>query len=499
MSVAVEDAEKARVVIEKMRSDPVWFVREVLGEGPWEKQAEILEAVRDHRDVTVRSSYGVGKTFIAARAAVWFLACFENSVVLTTAPNFRQVKHQLWRELRTAHAKSGLNVEAVNKTDLSVGEQWYALGLSTNDPEMFQGFHTDYIFVIVDEASRITPDIYAAVDSVLTSAHAYQLRIGNPYRRSGEFFSGFTEERFKKIHISAFDSPNLSRFGITLDDIRSGEWRRKVEGKEYPYPALVTPDWVAYRWEKWGEDSPLWAVMVMGEFPEQEEGVVIPYSMVQSSLLLDLEEEGPMELGVDPARFGGDKSAFALQQNGKLQKVWTRSGVDEMVVAGEVVKAVRNNRLLTSIKMDTLGVGAGAMDRLREMKRKGEVKELEGVRLAGVKSSRRSRREGYYLLRDELWGYLRELMKSGRAQLIEDEDLIMQLTSRYGAVSDSTGCMQLETKEQMKKRGLGSPDKADAVTMAYWPATGVSLDDVYAPDATRSRHPETAGLMGRRF
>jgi phage terminase large subunit len=100
------------------------------------------------------------------------------------------------------------------------------------------------------------------------------LAIGNPTEPSGEFFEMFKRPGVVKIHISALDTPNFTTFGITIDDIRSVEWLSKITGP-LPAPWLITPEWVADKWQKWGEDSPLWISRVLGKFPEPQ--IILSY------------------------------------------------------------------------------------------------------------------------------------------------------------------------------------------------------------------------------
>ena len=92
-------ASDARILRERLRRDPEFFQREVLGWDPWEKQVEIACSVRDHKKTAVKSCHDSGKTADAARIGLWFLYSFQPSIVLTTAPTYRQVEELLWREI----------------------------------------------------------------------------------------------------------------------------------------------------------------------------------------------------------------------------------------------------------------------------------------------------------------------------------------------------------------------------------------------------------------
>ncbi len=192
----------------RARRDPVWFVRECLGATPWSKQGEILEAVRDHDYVAVRSCNGSGKTYIAAHAVIWWLMCYDDAVVITTAPTQRQVTELLWREIRAIHqANAELIGGRISATRLELSARRFAFGFSTNTPERFQGFHQEHILFVVDEASGVDRRIFDAIEGSMTTHHAKMLLIGNPTSLSGVFYDAFHKDRaiWKTIHISAFD------------------------------------------------------------------------------------------------------------------------------------------------------------------------------------------------------------------------------------------------------------------------------------------------------
>src|SRR5438105_6336287 len=138
-------------------ADPVAFVREVLGQTPWSRQAEIMRAVAAEPQTTVRSSHGVGKTWVAAALALWWVYTRRPSLVLTTAPTARQVEGLLWAEinrlLRRAGQAQGRPLPGrCLQTKLDVRPEQQALGLTTNEPERFAGWHSEHLLVIVDEA-----------------------------------------------------------------------------------------------------------------------------------------------------------------------------------------------------------------------------------------------------------------------------------------------------------------------------------------------------------
>ncbi|MFO7325985.1 MAG: hypothetical protein DIU62_009735, partial [Pseudomonadota bacterium] len=257
--------EVAETALAKAQSDPVWWVREILGDEPWEKQVEILEAVRDYKRTAVASCHAAGKSWIAARVALWFLYSHPYSIVATTAPSFRQVKRVLWQEIRRAHRRARVPLGGrLLQTELQIDDKWYAFGFSTRDPDRFQGLHEGHVLVIVDEAAGVSPEIWTAIEGVLTGAHTRLLAIGNPTEPSGPFYELFREPGVAKIHISAFDTPNVQAGRILI-------------------PGLVDREWVEDKKRRWGESSPMYQSRVLGRFPESGKDTLIPLSWVQAA------------------------------------------------------------------------------------------------------------------------------------------------------------------------------------------------------------------------
>jgi phage terminase large subunit len=130
--VTARQVEFAREVI----VDPVLFARRILGVRLSESQAEILQSIRTHRKTAIKACHGVGKTFVLAVATLWWLARYKDGIVLTTSATFRQVKTQIWSELRRLVVNAKIPYPELNMTELKLrGDDNFALGLSTNQAE----------------------------------------------------------------------------------------------------------------------------------------------------------------------------------------------------------------------------------------------------------------------------------------------------------------------------------------------------------------------------
>ncbi len=470
---------------------PLAFAADVLNVKLWDKQKEVLSALPDHRRVAVKSGNGLGKGYCAGVAALWFLYSHEPAVVLSTAPTFRQVRHVLWRQIRQLYFRSREPLGGkILDSRWELSEDCYALGLSADTADQFQGFHSANMFIVVDEAEGVSDEIYEAIDSVMTSAETSRLLlIGNPTTVTGAFRRAFYQERhiYHTITISALDSPNVLAGKIVT-------------------PGLTTAGWVEERREIWGEENPLFRARVLGEFPEQSDDTLIKLSDIEAASSRDVhkfeqspgqskEEEvlkPPLEsqevepavepefdietaadvapesavgaerdqdilvIGVDVARFGSDKSVILRRRGGKVEEIKTFLGLDTMQLAGWVAAAIQEYQP-DQVFIDEVGVGAGVVDRLRE----------QGFRVKGINVARSARQSRLFAnLRAEGYWHLRELFESGQVALPVNNQLMGELAAmRYSY--DSQGRILMESKDDLRQRGLPSPDQADALMLAF--------------------------------
>ncbi len=461
MTATLKQIQATDVLLPEYQRDPVRFVREMLGKDPWSKQEEILYSIRDNKRTSVRSCHGAGKTSVAAMAALWHLFCFPASIVVTTAPSWHQVEHLLWREIRSAHEAAdhprigrirGVKTELPPLggmrfvTRLEIATNWYALGLSTDKPERFAGLHAEHLMLIVDEASGVDQAIFSAAEGFLTSPGARVLLIGNPTQLSGEFYNSFKGPQaslYNRIHISAFDSPNVT-----------GESSR---------PYLVSQEWIDEHRTMWGEDSPLWYSRVLGEFPEQAEDALVALSWVEAAMRREAEppDDAPCILGVDVARFGGDSSIIAVRRGDAVTKLLETRKADTMGVAGWVIHHAQEENA-TEIRIDADGIGAGVFDRLKEQ-------GFNVVEMRGGMSARDT--EQFANARAEWYWGLRERLDTGQGatMALPKDDVLMGELTALKVQYTSRGQVKIESKDDMRRRGLKSPDKADALMYAFAP------------------------------
>ena len=428
---------------------PLDFASNVLQAKLWSKQQEVLAALPEHRRLAVKSGNGLGKGFSAAVAVLWFLHCHDPAIVLSTAPTFRQVRHILWRQIRRLYrtARDELGGKMLD-TRWELTDDRYAMGLSAESADDFQGFHSPNMFIVVDEAEGVSDEIYEAIEAVMTAAEPRLLLIGNPTTVSGAFHRAFHQERhlYHTITISALDSPNVQENKVVV-------------------PGLTSAKWVEERKETWGEENPIYRARVLGEFPDQAEDTLIRLSDIEAAVSREdlVSDEagsnGPSSkvvLSVDVARFGSDRSVILRRRGNTVEEIKTFRQMDTMQLTGWVTTAIRDSNP-DRICVDEIGVGAGVVDRLKE----------EGHRVRGINVARRARQNDLFAnVRAEGYWHIRELFSAGQIAIPADNQLMGELAAlRYSY--DSQGRVLIESKDSMRQRGLPSPDKADALMLAF--------------------------------
>lgn len=503
----------------------VEFIKEMLGDTPWSMQEEIIRAVFKYPIVAVKSCNAVGKSFIASRAAVTFLSLKPGSIVITTAPTWRQVKDVLWREIRTciATASFKLTDAQVNQVGLDIAEDWFAVGLSTTNAEKFFGYHADDILVIIDEASGVEEPIYVGVDAVTPNRNAHVLMIGNPTNPDGRFgdsFNGKQAELVKQYTISAFTSPNFVANDITSTDALLARFTPPdgVEQLEHmmqvrdelvlPYPNLIEPTTAYRRYLQWGPESPEWEALILGEFPSQADRSLIPLNLIYKSIdvwrQMDYTEklrikdpaayrdyrkhpewnvtnEGDLHYGLDVARYGSDKTVLFAKRGGFVQPAQVWAKLDTVITSQRVVDSLSLDDWQAIIKVDDTGVGGGVTDNLQHMAADNPTQyHYRTIPVnfgAGTAFPLK-----FFNIRAEMFWNLRQQFIDHKIAIPDDDDLRQELAAiRFEMTGKDHQIIKIEAKDDTKKRLGRSPDRADALALAFYNIAGA--DPWRQPDA----------------
>lgn len=451
-----------------LKREPVFFIENILGDKPYAKQIELVNSVRDHDQVVVSSCNGAGKDFISARITLWWLLT-RPSIVITSAPTNRQVEQVMWGEIRSAwqrgHQAFNFPGECLTR-QIKLGPKWYALGFSTDEESMFQGFHEEDILVIFSEAQGMTKAIYQAAKGCLTSNSKFVL-IGNPLGASSEYYEAFRSEKgWHKIKISAFDTPNFTTFGITLDDIRHNTWEEKIAGRNLPYPALIQPKWVAQQFAEYGEQDPFFVSRVLGEFPDESEDSLISLRKVMAAVDRKMGVAGNRVLGCDVARYGSCETVVCDFDGYTAKLPIILKGANTTQSAGAMINYMQENKVVTDfnrrndwkVYTDDVGVGGGVTDVLKD-----QGYDCKGL----IANAKAEDTEKFFDLRMEAYWLLKEMFEQDRISIPNDPKLISQLTSLKFEYT-ARGQRRLISKEKLRKEGRESPDRADALALAAW-------------------------------
>lgn len=417
-------------------------------DGPDQWQIEVLDdlgrAVREGQNVAdalpvllaVASGHGIGKTALISWIILWFISTRDFPQIVVTAGKKDQLTSKTWREL-AKWTKLAINghwfIWTATKLEHALyPDMWYAHAIpwSKNAPENFAGTHEKHVLVLFDEASAIDDVIWEVTDGAMTTPGAIWIAFGNPTKNSGRFFDCFN--KFRKIWINRkVDSRTAKKANRRLLDL-----------------------WV----EMYGEDSDFVRVRVRGEFPRAGDLQFISSEDVQAAVDRDAGDQSlyGRVLGIDIARHGQDQSVLCYRQGRKVIKFKKLRIPDTMQLAAIIAESINEWRP-DAVFVDATGIGWGVVDRLHQM----GYTFVIGVQVG----ERAFQPERFYNRRAEIWYAMREWIQDG-GDLPNDQELITDLTSiEYGF--DGKQRYVLETKEDMKERGLDSPDTADALALTF--------------------------------
>jgi hypothetical protein len=432
------------------KDKPSDWVRDVCQEHIWSKQEEICQSVVENRYTAVKACHGPGKSFIAARIGCWWLNVHElgDAFLVTTAPSWPQVQAILWREMRRAHRRAKLPGRITLECLWYMGEgrsdeELIAMGRkpADYDEDSFQGLHARYILILMDEACGIPVSLWNSVKTLMTNDNARVLAIGNPDDPGAEFAQVCKPgSGWNVISIPAFDTPNFTGEPVPPDVAEN----------------LVTPQWVEDRRRDWGEGSPLWTAKILAEFPDVSDEYLITPGMVEVAKALDLPGLEKGRYGVDIARFGTDKCVVYRNRGGQIRLADSWGMSDTMKSTGRLKAILDKHGYITPVPMiiDVVGIGAGPYDRLREQGC--DVVPFSGGERAFRPDKFKNRRAEAY------WGF-RQLMEDALIDLDPSDEILHNQLQSIKWWVDSSGRIQIESKEDMRKRGVPSPDHADAV------------------------------------
>lgn len=443
--------EKAEVY-RAIQRDPFALAR-FLNFNPTPQQAALLEDIwAGHRRLAIKSGQGTGKTTVSALIATWRAIRRRNSRVIVTAPSMRQCKEVWMTELRQLiqnaprsfrdlfHFTSQKCYIGARGRDDDSRPDWGIHCVTATNPVNAQGYHGDTLSFIVEEASGVPRPIVEQIEGTLSQPGGdfLHMQIGNPNTRDCAFYDSFHSKRADwKCHtFNSLESPR------------------------------VDPEHCAYIRRNYGENSDVYRVRVLGEFPKMDPNAVMAMDDLEACTKTDPEEMAFLtdfkQIGNDIARFGSDESGLGRVRGNALLELKAFSKVEpEDVVAMAFVMQEQAGWTDEECYYvaDADGMGQGVMSRYRK----------NGKRLLEFHSNGRPYARRMYANRmSEAWFTLAGLVKAHRCYLPNDPMLLAQLAGRlYGL--DNNGLIKIEKKEDYKKRTESdSPDRADTAVMAFY-------------------------------
>lgn len=440
--------ETQKAILRWREGGPALFAQEVLGATPTDQQWEASREIVKTRRVSIRSGHGTGKSTFMAWCVLWFLACYFPAKVPCTAPTSHQLEDVLWSEIAKWHRKMGEKLPSLGRQfEWSAGafrmkntpNESFAVARTSRPekPEGLQGFHSENIMFLIDEASGVSDNVFEVAEGALSTDGAYVVMAANPTRQSGYFF----------------DSHHKMR----------GSWSPlHWDGESSP---LVSKSYIETMEKKYGRHSPIFKVRVKGDFVDGVDNV-ISLELCEAAKIRDVEVIKTHAVwGLDVARFGDDSSALAKRRgNVQLAPVREWYGKDTMQTVG-IIKAewdrTPTGERPAAINVDVIGIGAGVVDRLKEL-----ALPVVGVNVAESEAVNENQDRQFNRLRDELWWKSREWLEARDCKLADDDDTIGELTTPTYKIL-SNGLIKVEGKDELKARGVKSPNRADAWNLTF--------------------------------
>lgn len=408
----------------------------------------------------------MGKSFLAATLAAWWVDTHptRETMVVTTAPSLDQVHAILWREIGNLHVMANLP-GVVQKTDRwVVGGQLVGMGRKPPDHSQsaFQGIHARYVLVILDEACGIPAWLWTAVETITTGDECRILAIGNPDDPQSHFrYICAGRPGWYSTKISCFDSPNFT-------------------GEEVPEALkglLTSKQWAEDRAAEWGTDNPLYVAKVLGNFPTDNPWSVVRMSDVSGCRIAAPRtdaERVPVELGVDVG--GGLDETVIRERRGMVAgREWRELSDQPETISRLILRAIKESGA-TAVKIDSIGVGAGVVGEMRNLRAAG----VHNAKIYGVNVAEKAHHpDKYFNLRSEIWWELARLQSQERdwdLSRMENADKTIAQLLEVHYEHDLKGRVKIEPKDEVRKRIGRSPDNADALLLAFYHPQAAASD-----------------------
>jgi len=521
-------AEKAKEnQFRKYRYDPVRFGVEVLGEEYTQDIINVMESVRDNPVTIARSATAIGKTFAAARIAVWwFLVHAESQVWATAAPPLENLKNLLWGEISSILNKHAELFADYDITTLKIQKQSedprikskygiYGVAIPTSGSSeereaKFSGKHAPHLMFILDEGDAIPDEVYKGVDGCASGGTTRILIMFNPKAKRGPVYNKEKAAQANVVELSAFNHPNVlfgrdiipgavtreatvKRINDWTRELVAGENESQLETFEVPefligsqatadngklYPPLPGGKRVI--------EDPQFSYKVLGRYPAQSVHQLISESWILEArarydAYIQKYGERPHpgarpRMGLDVAEFGVDYNVACFRYGNLVMPPYRWSGLDPVETADKALEYYYRHKAEMAL-IDSIGVGSSVPHNMTREDRRMHPHSDDPVRAVGVKFSEKPSpvikvEEGdFYQKRDQLWWSMREWLKNpeNEAMLPPVPDLIEELNTATYTTDKHGGKITVMNKEEMRDLLKHSPNYADALALTFDP------------------------------
>ena len=503
----------------RFQTDPVGFCEQVLCETVTDDIRAMMESVRENKITIAKSANATGKTWGAARAAIWWFRVFNESKVYTVAPTFSHLRDLLWGEIGAIVNRNPDVFTTDHITDLSIlrnseskviGVPIPTTGTAAKREGKFSGKHSPFLLFIVDEGDAVPDEVYRGIESCMSGGRARLLIMFNPRSESGPVYRMERDRIANVVEITAFNHPNVIEGSdvipgaVTREETvsRVNRWCRPLLDDETPtrecfeLPAFL--DGATAVSTSGGEYPPLkagwykiiepaFSYMVLGQYPAQGTNQLISREWInraRTNYDLYVREYGDKppvgttgRMGLDVADDGGDETVAALRYGGYVPPMIVWNGVDVLMTSSRAAKESKKHNI-KDIHVDATGVGAGVAPVMRRH---------FGVNAHRVQAASKATFDTelglFKHMRDQLYWSVREWLRTDPgAMLPPDETLIEELATPTYRVNGAY--VEVMKKDDMKELlGGRSPDRLDALSYTFAPNETVlntsDLDDCF--------------------
>lgn len=439
--------------------EPTWQQKQLLELVQWETRGGGPPGFVRKGRIACASGQGVGKSLAVVIAGLWRTLQAPRARTIVTAPSMRQCRdiHLTEASQTVEHANPLLRrmIEVTRSRIIIAGDyRWGVWPVTATDPVNFQGYHEPNLTFLVEEASGVDRAIIEQIKGTLTNANALLLLIGNPNTLDCAFYDCFSVQS-KLWHLLHFDAEDTARDYGHIPAMGGLAERNRLLAEEY------------------GIESDVYRVRVKGLFPNSDPNCVMAMDDAIACTKVDLylaakmkrrigsQEEVAKQVGIDLARFGSDESVVILRQGNAMIEMRTFTKKEPLQVVEAALKMQVDRGWKpeeTRFVIDVGGMGSGVVAFLHRA-RPNVLEFNNGASATDSKQFANKVTEAHF--------HVAKLAKSRKARFIADQRMLQQLCTRQYFVNKK-GQLILETKEEYKKRGFDSPDRADAAVMAFY-------------------------------